>query len=336
MGTQWTPGNPGAGSTGSLTSLAGQLNTVEESLDTGLADLRKADDVFLDQWVGQSAAGARSQLATLIAQSKAYGKAISKVRKALGTYATEVSEIKELAAIQIEKRTAAQETLQDQLVTDPGAFRPERGGSAQQDLQDAMTELNALATRRRNADDAVLADVRAAVATTWEVDPEDYPSDRLWFDQAGYEYVIDDDLGYSTDDYTAEELMDLFKKYPTEVFPFDVSGTSSTFKDGAVFTLSDTILTNGFDEIYETGDVVVTTTDMSVKFTVISDDYFDGPGSTIEFSIVEVDGEWVLRKTATAVNANQAAATGAEWGAERTWNIQTDNLKDIIDKYGKR
>lgn len=336
MGTQWTPGNPGAGSTASVTGLAEQLNTVEEKIDTALIELRKADDVFLDQWVGQSASGARSQLTSLITQSKAHEKAISKVRKALISYAAEVSEIKELAAVQIEKRTAAQEALQDQLVNDPGAFRPERGGGAQQDLQDAVTELQSLAARRRNADDAVLAEIRAAVATTWDVDPEDYPSARYWFDQAEYEYVIDDDLGYSTDDYTAEELMDLFKEHPTEVFPFDVSGSSKTFKDGAVFTLSDTILTNGSDEIYETGDVVVTTTDTSVKFTVISDAYFDGPGSTIEFSIVEVDGEWVLRKTATAVNANQAAATGAEWAAEQTWNVQADNLKDVIDKYGKR
>lgn len=336
MSSQWTPGNPGAGSTGSLTSLAEQLDAVEKSLDSGRSDLRKADDVFLDQWVGQSAASARSQLTNLVAQTKKYETAITKVRKALEVYATEVSEIKELAAVQIEKKTAAQEALQDQLVTDPGAFRPERGGSAQQALEEAVNELRSLADRRQSADDAVLADVRAAVATTWEVDPEDYPSDREWYDRAGYEYVIDDDLGYSTDDYTAEELMDLFKEHPEEVFPFDVSGSSSTFKDGAVFRLSDTIITNDAGEPYEIGDVVVTTTDTSVKFTVISDEYFDGPGSTIEFSIVEVDGDWVLRKTATAVNANQAAAFGAEWAAEQTWNVQADNLKDVIEKYGDR
>lgn len=336
MSAQWTRGNPGVGSTGPLTSLATQLSTVEDRLDTGITDLKKADDVFLDQWVGQSADGARTQLATLIAQSKAYGKAITRVRKALDRYATEVAEIKELAAVEIEKRTAAQRILQDEVVTDPHAFEPDRGGIANEKLQKALAAIALLAERRKNADDDVLGEVRAAVATTWEVDPEDYPWDRTWSDRAGYEYVIDDETGVSTDDYTAEEIMDLFKKYPTEVFPFDVSGSSKTFKDGAVFTLSDTIVRDGFIEPYETGDVVVTTTDTSVKFTVISDAYFDGPGSTIEFSIVEVDGEWVLRKTATAVNANQAAATGAEWAAEQTWNIQADNLKDVIDKYGKR
>lgn len=72
-----------------------------------------------------------------------------------------------------------------------------------------------------------------------------------------------------------------------------------------------------------------------MKFTVVSDRYFDGPGSTIEFSIVEVDGEWVLRKTAIAVDANQAAAIGAEWMAELTWNDQAENLKDVVDKYGR-
>ncbi|MCC4909219.1 hypothetical protein [Microbacterium sp. cx-59] len=128
--------------------------------------------------------------------------------------------------------------------------------------------------------------------------------------------------------------MDLFKKYPTDIFPFEVSGSSSTFTDGAVFTLSDTIVTDDLDEPYETGDVVVTTTDTSVKFTVISDQYFDGPGSTIEFSIVETDGEWVLRKTASAVNANSGAAFGAEWAAEQTWNVQSDHFKDVVAEHG--
>lgn len=336
MNAQWTQGNPGVGSTGSLTLIVRQLNTLERSLDSGLSDLRKADDVFLDQWVGRSAAGARAQLATLVVRTKAYEAGISKARKALDLYATEVYEIKELAAVQIEKRIAAQQTLQDQLVTDPGAFQPERGGSAQWVLEEALAELRALAARRQSADDAVLADVRAAVATTWEIEPEDYPSDRAWHDRVGYEYMIDDELGFSTDDYTAEELMELFKKYPGEVFPFEVSGSSNTFKDGAVFTLSDTVITNGLDEPYEIGDVVVTTTGTSVKFTVISDEYFDGPGSTIEFSIIDVDGEWALSKTATAVNANQAAAMGAEWAAEQTWNVQADNFKDVVDKYGGR
>lgn len=336
MTTHWTQSNPGAGSTGSVVSLASQLDTLERSLDTSLTDLRKADDVFHDNWVGQSAAGARKRLKNLVATTRAVEAAIGRVRRTLVDYASEVAEIKELAAVQIEKRNAAQQILQDQLVDDPGAFDPQRGSSANQQLEEALAALYRLSVRRQSADSAVLGDIRAAVATTWEVDPEDYPSDRAWYDQAGYQYEIDDALGYSADDYTAEEIMDLFKRYPGEIFPFDVSGSSSTFTDGAVFTLSDTIIGNGSAEPYETGDVVVTTTGTSVKFTVISDQYFDGPGSTIEFSVVEVDGEWVLRKTATAVGANQAAALGAEWAAEQTWNVQADNLRDIIDKYGDR
>ena len=335
MSTQWTDSDPGAGSMASVSSLAAQLNRLETNLSSGLSDLRKADDVFLDQWIGQSATGARTQLSSLLAKAKAYEKAIRRVRSALPRYADEVEEIKELAAIQIKRRKAAQEALQDQLVNDPGAFDPERGGSGQRELENAVAALRALAVRRQSADDSVLAEVRAAIATTWEIAPEDYPSDRTWYDQAGYEYVIDDGLGFSTDEYTAEELMELFKKYPKEVFPFDVAGNSSTFRDGALFTLSDTIFDNGSADPYESGDVVVTTTGTSVKFTVVSDRYFDGPGSTIEFSIVEVDGEWVLRKTAIAVDANQAAAIGAEWMAELTWNDQAESLKDVVDKYGR-
>lgn len=336
MPTYWTQSNPGAGSTGSVTSLAAQLDTLELGLAHSLADLRRADDVFLDNWVGLAATGARSQLATLVATTEALKKASGKVQRALEDYAVEVADIKELAAVQIGKRDAAQQILQDQLVHDPGAFDPERGTSANEDLNEALAELSRLAIRRQIADSAALAGVRAAVASTWEVDPEDYPADREWYDQAGYEYEIDDPLGLSTSDYTAEEIMDIFKKYPGEIFPFDVSGSSTTFRDGAVFTLSDTIIRDGVPEPYETGAVIVTTTETSVKFTVISDDYFDGPGSTIEFSVVEVDGQWVLRKTATAVNANQVAANGAEWAAEQTWNIQADNLIAAVDKYADR
>ncbi|MEV8249639.1 hypothetical protein AB0O87_01780 [Microbacterium sp. NPDC076768] len=90
-------------------------------------------------------------------------------------------------------------------------------------------------------------------------------------------------------------------------------------------------MTDGQDSFYKTGDVVVATTPASARFTVVSDDYFDGPGSTIEFSIVEGDGEYMLRETAVAL---RAAAALAELAAGWRWNDQANNLKDVVKKYG--
>ena len=227
----------------------------------------------------------------------------------------------------------AQRQIQVELIHNPNAGDPLYGGSTSRALDDALAELSRLASRRKEADNLVLADIRTAVATTWDVEPDQYPANREWYDQSSYVYLIDDEFGLSTDDYTAAEIMTFFKNFPTEVFPFAVSGSASKFEDGAVFTLSDTIITDGLEEPYETGDVPVTTTDTSVKFTVISDTYFDGPGSTIEFSIVDVNGEYVLRKRADAVNANQVAALGAAWAAEQTWNVQAENLKQVVEKH---
>ncbi|MCC4909220.1 hypothetical protein [Microbacterium sp. cx-59] len=54
-----------------------------------------------------------------------YQAAVADVKKALDQYATEIQEIKQLTAVQIEIRTDAQEALQDELIHDPGAFGPE-------------------------------------------------------------------------------------------------------------------------------------------------------------------------------------------------------------------
>lgn len=106
--------------------------------------------------------------------------------------------------------------------------------------------------------------------------------------------------------------MDLFKAHQDKIFPFPAEGSPRGFGDGEVFELSDTL--PGEWGQMETGLVVVQTRVASVKFTVVSDTYFDGPGSTIEFSIVEPDGWFVLRKVADAQQADSRVATGGSCG----------------------
>lgn len=333
MSKQWTSADPGAGSTGSLRSLQSKLTEVFSELEFGQSQLKNAKEVFKDSWTGKSATAAARMVVKLDRQIETLSSAAQGVRQAVSAYADEVSAIKNLAKIQIAKRNAAFEEINDALVTSPNA-EPQRFSQAAADRDEAIGELLKLATRRQEADTAVLVGVRAVLATTWEIAPEDYPEDRGWTNGGSYDYSMDHPLGFRTDQYTAKELMDFFKSHPGEVFPFPVSGTSNVFEDGAIFTLEDTLIKN-IPLPFETGQVVVTTTDTSVKFTVVSDTYFDGPGSTIEFSIVEVDGQYVLRKVAHATDVTMPVHLGAETGAGATWEEQAENLKRVVEKYGK-
>ena len=151
-------------------------------------------------------------------------------------------------------------------------------------------------------------------------------------------------LGVKTSQYSAKELMNLFEAHPTEIFPFTVTGPAGGFKDGAVFELSNT-LGDGVTWDIETGEVVVSATDTSVKFTVVGDGYFDGPGSIIEFSIVEEEGELYLRKLANAENVDNGVDTcialSTDWeiwplpGPQGTWSQQAENFMKVIHTYGK-
>jgi len=74
---------------------------------------------------------------------------------------------------------------------------------------------------------------------------------------------------------------------------------ATAFEDG------DTIrLVNAAPSLESTGDVRVSTTDTSVTFTVVSDEYFDGPGSTITFRAEERQGMIYFEQQANAYDAN--------------------------------
>lgn len=77
-----------------------------------------------------------------------------------------------------------------------------------------------VAARRSDADTALLIELRKALALIWDLLSESYPSRREFLQNQTYDYTYDHGLGFSTKDYTAEELMDYFKNYSKEVFPF--------------------------------------------------------------------------------------------------------------------
>ena len=354
MGGQWTEEDPGAGSTGTLQSLATQLGKVAGVLDTDQTDIQRALGVFPDSWSGLAASAAKVRIEGLKKQAGALAGAAESVKKAVQSYATEIDAIKTLAGEQITIRDAAKK--REQTVTaklqDPSAsIAPAQRQELEAELKEAVNakdgavaSLSRLAKRRQEADDIALKSVRSVIAEHWDVPPGDWPNERSGTQQCSYTYDMKHPLGVKASRYSAKELMDLFKAHPTEIFPFTVKGPAGGFTDGALFELSKTLGLPIGQEI-ETGDVTVQTTGTSVKFTVVSDGYFDGPGSTIEFSIVEEGGEFYLRQIADAGHVDNLISTNIalseEWGIwflpgpGRTWDEQAENFAKVIRKYGK-
>ncbi|WP_157000613.1 hypothetical protein [Leucobacter komagatae] len=70
-----------------------------------------------------------------------------------------------------------------------------------------------------------------------------------------------------------------------------------------------------------------------MKFTVVSDECFDDPGSTIELSIGERDGWSLLRKVAHATRAEGDVASLAKYEASLTWLQQAKNFSKAVNEY---
>ena len=346
MGRQWTEEDPGAGATGSLQSLAAELGKAAGALDSDQTDIQRALGVFPNSWSGLAADAAKARIEGLKKQAGELAGAAESVKKAVRGYASEVEAIKALADEQIRIRDTARKRanglevkIRDLKVTQDHIADLRKRQELEAELKEArdaedgaVASLERLAKRRQKADDVVLKSVRSVIAEHWDVPPGDWPSERGWDQQVYYDYSMSHYLGISAKEYTAKDLMDVFKEHPDEIFPFTTRGPKEGFRDGAVFELSNTLPGDWGD--IETGDVVVETTDTSVKFTVISDAYFDGPGSTIEFSIEEQGGYFYLRKDAHAENAQAFVAQSATTGAFFTWWKQADRFKDAANRYG--
>lgn len=341
MSSQWTEEDPGAGSTGSVKSLATMLGKAAGQLDSGQTDIQQSLGVFPDGWSGLAANAAKSRIEELKTQVGALASAAESVKKALKGYAEEVDEIKPLANDQVFLRDAAEKREKDLRASLVVVADHVKRREAEAELKEAtaakeaaVASLSRLAKRRQAAEDAALSSVRSAIAENWDISPGDWPNERSFEQQASYDYEIRNKLGVTTDQYTAKELMDLFKEHPGEIFPFPVKGSSKRFEDGALFELSETLKV--VDWAVETGNVVVTTTDTSIKFTVVSDGYFDGPGSTIEFSVVEDDGMFYLKQVADARQAQAAMIPFVYLGANITWEEQAYNFRKVILEHAKK
>lgn len=83
----------------------------------------------------------------------------------------------------------------------------------------------------------------------------------------------------------------------------------------------------------DVGDVYVTTTDTSVTFTVVSDNYFDNPGSTITFNVVQQGGDLYLWQHGRTQETRFLArfAVNELGQARSTWNAQGDNLAFLLN-----
>ena len=109
-----------------------------------------------------------------------------------------------------------------------------------------------------------------------------YSYDFEWY--IGPEYIYGD----------AEAAMDVFKSDPKQIFPFPVSGCPA-FQDGIICNLNAQVGPNS------EGEVRVSTSKTAVRFTVVSEGYFDSPGSTITFKTSTRDGKLYLSQHARAI-----------------------------------
>jgi hypothetical protein len=133
----------------------------------------------------------------------------------------------------------------------------------------------------------------------------------------GYQY--DWDLGLSDSKKSPEEAMTYFQAHPGQVFPFELGGCGS-------------IQTNETCHLHtplpwsDSPVQVTRTTDTSFTFNTL-EGHFDAPGSTITFSVVDVDGRlhliqtgvWVLPNTKQTVLSNGSALPAYYVWKQQAW-----------------
>lgn len=135
----------------------------------------------------------------------------------------------------------------------------------------------------------------------------------------------------STQGHSPRGLTDIFRAHPDEIFPFPAKGHPGGFRDGEVLELSEAL--PAVARVTETGLVAEGPRFTSVKLTVVSDECFDDPGSTIELSIGERDGWPLLRKVAHATRAEGDVASLANYEASLTWLQQAKNFSKAVNEY---
>jgi len=333
MSAQWTKKNPGLGDMESLAGFDSALTSDLTQLDDALSTLLKVEGAIHGAWQGDARDAFIIELAKSITDLETFQSATSATLTAVRDYVTSVESIARRADTQIEVRDEAapelDRTYMDSTTSPPSDAvvreRKERYDEALEDHTSAVKKLDGLAEERQEADDVLVAVLRDRGSRITPLDMDELLSrDRgsIYTGEYDYSYAfpISDDIML-----TPEQAMDIFKANPGKIFPFEIEG-ATTFEDGQTIRLV------GAAPIDGSGDVRVSTTDTSVTFTVVSDDYFDGAGSTITFrTAIGTDGLVYLVQDADAHDANAFAAIGAEnGGAALTWNTQAQNFRDVL------
>lgn len=163
----------------------------------------------------------------------------------------------------------------------------------------------------------------------------DYPNDpingkdlsgKFWF----YDYDYSHEIGPTAVYGGAAQAMRVFQAQPGAIFPFRISGCDS-FENGSKCRLLDALQIGNEHVPFTSGNVFVTTTSISVTFTVVDTMYFDASGSKITFSTYERGGILFLRQQANASLSLPPAVVGI-WlgGAKATWSKQATNFGNAI------
>ncbi|MER8046658.1 RHS repeat-associated core domain-containing protein [Streptomyces sp. NPDC094032] len=146
-------------------------------------------------------------------------------------------------------------------------------------------------------------------------------------EKRNYDYAYSYLLGPTELLGNAEDAMTLLKDNPQRVFPFDVT-ECSRLTEGVQCLLEPN--PGGFKS-RGSGYVQVSTEKTSFTFTVVSDEYFDKPGSTITFAIHQRDNTLYLTQTAHGIDAAPHVLFGVDSGLSKwTWMRQAWNLSSLL------
>lgn len=142
----------------------------------------------------------------------------------------------------------------------------------------------------------------------------------------GYQYTYREFIGLTTLTGSPAAAMKKFEDDPRAVFPFPVTGCTE-FREGTVCTLHP-----GPSIVGGVGKVRVSlTSPSSFEFTVLSNGYFDAPGSHITFSLGRSHGKLYLSQNGVSANTLLMPEIGVQVGyAEFTWQQQARNLQRML------
>ncbi len=337
MSAQWTAIAPGRGDMGSFASFSAVLasdQTLVADIDLNLDRLHKSLDLAIG---GKTFDAASTRMALTLDLVGKIASSLKRASDATEDYKDAVAEIKRKEAVaeqQLEEALRVlSKTYMDSATSPPSQYERDRRNKAyteaQSDYDDATLTLSKMAQLRQAADDKLIAAIGERAYELVDVELlVRYPTDRVdLVHTENYEYHYQHKVA-SSEDFSPEEAMRLFQENPGDIFPFEIEG-ATRFVDGDTIRLLDTT----GQPIDDDGWVRVSTTATNVTFTVVSNEYFDGQGSTITFQTVERYGQIYLEQIADAHDVTVFAQLGVSLGgAKDTWSTQAENFRDVLER----